>query len=1007
MDVLVMGLICVGFIPLVALVKVLKAERHVDDLKREVQRLRDQLDGLTDRFAGRTSASGPLGQAVRPTETKQAALAKPEPKHFSLPSDSKESRAARLAEKQKKTPAPKPASVLPPIIESPKTVPHVEPAAKPSESAKPEKAVATAQAGMPRLPKVDAESIEMKLGTYWFVRIGVMLVLTALGFLAYHTKGFGFIELSPGAKVSLFYLLSAAMGGVGFWLQRTKEQLKNYGQVLLAGGFAAVYFTTYAAHVIPPVKIIDNATFALLLLFAWGGFMVWFADRLKSETIALFATGASYYATYVPLIHDDGTGGVSWVILFSNLVLAVAAVVFMLRNRWLKMPVLSLSASYAGFLLWRLRVIGDPSLTIAVSFAVSLWVVYTAAVFLSRSGAFSDRQRAAFLTANNAAMFGLLTVDVLKYPESEFWILPMAAGVALLGCAVAAARFLEDQSLSRKSYLTQGLVLVTLGLMTMRLAGSLEGPILAAESVVLLFMAIRRDNFIIQIGALAVSAIAVLYALIDIGTGSADYWLGGLSVMVFLLFNARLCHARIESALEPVLRPRVSYLTGLGLVVGLAAFLVKADDVVPWQDWIAAILLTATALFTGSVYRLKIREFLLLGQVPGAIGLLYALGLAESAGGFSWPLCCAFVLALGQAHWWRWQRDQFTECCPDGPLAKQLPMIIEAGLSGGFVLSLLVWFHEGVDLEHQWLWVGALVSVGMTVYAVFTRARFVGLFSQVYLLMSCWVMVELCLGSKDKHVVFALIPIVTMYLMNIAVPIAIARIGQVPEMIHSWVGWIQLAYRIIAAALGLLWIGNYVPEEWRVLVFIAVGMVFFAMQFLRPAREWQWLALAYAVIGYLALAGQFVGGEAYWKSLVAIVALFGVQQLGRRLAVDEKVPDRIHQWLILVGGALLFIWLSIKVSNIVSEMEMGGHGARTITWSLLAVVYFGLGLGLKERWYRLMGLGTLAIALVSLAPIIWGMSTPMKIASFFVMGGVFLGLGFVYTRFKEQIKNLL
>ena len=105
--------------------------------------------------------------------------------------------------------------------------------------------------------------------------------------------------------------------------------------------------------------------------------------------------------------------------------------------------------------------------------------------------------------------------------------------------------------------------------------------------------------------------------------------------------------------------------------------------------------------------------------------------------------------------------------------------------------------------------------------------------------------------------------------------------------------------------------------------------------------------------------------------------------------------------MILVGGALLFIWLSIKVSDI------GEHGARTIAWSLLAVVYFGTGLGLRERWYRLMGLGTLAIALVSLVPIIWGMSTPMKIASFFVMGGVFLGLGFVYTRFKEQIKNLL
>jgi hypothetical protein len=348
-----------------------------------------------------------------------------------------------------------------------------------------------------------------------------------------------------------------------------------------------------------------------------------------------------------------------------------------------------------------------------------------------------------------------------------------------------------------------------------------------------------------------------------------------------------------------------------------------------------------------------------------------------------------------------------------------------------------------------------------------------------------------------------------MYLMNIGIPVAIARIGQVPELIHTWVANIQLVYRIIAAALGLLWISNFVPDEWRVLVFIAVGVVFFAMQFLRPAREWQWLALAYAVIGYLVLAGQFYDGKACWLSLVAIVALFGVQQLARRCEVEKKVPDLTHQWLILGGGALLFIWLSIRVSDLNGDglltiawtilavgyfglglglkerwyrltglgtlalalvsltnefiggeaywknllaigvlfgaqqfsrrykgkktlpdwahqwlilvggallfiwlsikvsNEMGGHEARTIAWSLLAVVYFGAGLGLRERWYRLMGLGTLAIALVSLVPIISGMTTEMKIASFFVMGGVFLGLGFVYTRFHEQLKKLL
>jgi hypothetical protein len=1020
---ILMGLICGGvvlIVPLLAFAKASGTAKELGDLKQKVQRLQGRLNEMSDQFADSESVSVPLGQAERPPETKpkeseikQAALAKPEPKHFTLPSDFKESREARLGEKQKKAPAPKQPLAPPPVIQSPKTVSLVEPAAKPSEPAKPEKVAATAQAGMPRLPKVDAQSIEMKLGTYWFVRIGVMLLLTGLGVLAYYKKNF-FFELTPQAKVSVFYLLSAVMGGVGFWLQRNKENLKNYGQVLLAGGFAGVYFTTYAAHlpiwlnisndtVDTMIRVIPDPTTSLLLLFAWGCFMVWVADRLKSETIALFAIGASYYATYVPLIHSGGTDDVSdWVILFSNLVLAVAAVVFMLRNRWLKMPVLSLSASYAGFLLWRLRA-DEPSLTIAVSFAVSLWVVYTAAVFLSRSGALSDRQRAVFLTANNAAMFALLTVDVLNEPK--FWILPMVVGATLLGCALAAARWLEDQSLSRKSYLTQGLVLVTLGLMTMKMSDSIRGPILAAESVVLFFMAIRRNNFIIQIGALIVSAIAVIYAFIDIEDRSPDYLLGGLSVMVFLLFNARLCHERIESALESILRPRVSYLTGLGLFIGLAAFLREPLKVVPSEEWIPTILLATTVLFTVSVYRLKIREFVLLGQALGAIGLLFALSLAGKTSEFTWPLFCAFVLTLGQAHWWRWQRDRLIDCCPDGPLAKRLPMIIEAVLSGGFVLSLLVLLHTGVNLGSKWLWVGAVVSVGMTVYAVYTRARFVGLFSQVYLLMSCWVMFKICTATSttttDSLAILALIPIVTMYLMNIGIPVAITRIGRVPEMIHTWVANIQLAYRIIAAALGLLWIGNYVPQEWRVLVFIAVSAVFFAMQFLRPAREWQWLALAYAVIGYLVLAGQFIEGDAFLLSLVAIVALFGVQQLGRRLAVEEKVPEKVHQWLILAGGALLFIWLSIKVS------DMGEHGARTIAWSLLAVVYFVAGLGLRERWYRLMGLGTLAIALVSLVPIIWGMSTEMKIASFFVMGGVFIGLGFVYTRYQEQLKKLL
>lgn len=980
---------------IVALAKPSPSVAEIWKIKHTMQLLQEQVDGLKARFP----SSRPLDQAEQQTanekeaiQSGQAGLSVPEPKTSS----------SLKYGKPQEIPSPPP---LIPEDSEPKELEQfpdqgqtIDPDFKPSEPAEPEpiepeRVAAVERAETPMPTGMDTKSIEMKLGTYWFVRIGVMLILTGLGILAYYKKQF-FIDLSPAVKLSIFYLMSAAMAGVGFRLQRTKAALINYGQVLVAGGFAGVYFTTYAAHVFEPVQVIENPKVALLLLFSWGGFMAWFADRIKSGTIAFFAISASYYATYVPLIH---TGAVlsQWVILFSNLTLAVASVFFLLRNRWQKIPVLSMAASYAGFLLWSVRV-EEASLLIATFFAAGLWVVYTAAVFLSRDESFGDRRRAAFLTFNNLVTFALLTNELMKKGEVEFWVLPMTFGILLLCCVVAAQRFIPSHDLSRKSYLSQGLVLVTLGLMTMQMSDSIRGPILAAESVMLLFMAIRHGNFIVQISSFCVAAIAAVYACISFVLGSPDYLLGGLFTGVMLLFNAWLCHLRLESSSQSMMRLRVSCLTGVGIFVGMSAFLGHSIQVASLWAWVPAILLATTLLFTGSVYRLKIREFLLLGQVPGIWVLMHSIDLAKSINEFAWQFCCASAITLGLAHWWRLQRNRFFECCPDRPLVKRLTVTIEAIFSAGFVFQVTAVFHSRPGEE--WLWLGPLLTVAMTLYSVFTRARLIGLFSQVCLLISC--LMVLVKGS-DEYAPLALIPILTMYLMNLGIPIVIERLGQMTDRMNAMVRRVQLAYCIIATPLGLLWIHRFVQSEWKVVVFILVSMAFFAVHQVRPNRKWAWTALAYALFGYCSLIIQFMGGEAYWKSLLALVALFAAQQLARRRENELKVPDWIHKWLILFGGAFLFIWLSIKVSDV------GGHGLRSIAWTLLGVCYLGSGLGLKERWYRLIGLGTLAIALFSLVPIIWQMSTNMKIVSFFVMGLVFIGLGYVYTRFKEQIRKLL
>ena len=133
MEPILMGLICGGVVliaPLFALAKASGTAKELEDLKKKVYRLQGRLNEMRDQFADTESVPGPLGQAEQPPETKpkeseikQAALAKPEPKRFILPSDFKESREARLAEKQKKTPAPKQPLAPPPIIQSPKRLP--------------------------------------------------------------------------------------------------------------------------------------------------------------------------------------------------------------------------------------------------------------------------------------------------------------------------------------------------------------------------------------------------------------------------------------------------------------------------------------------------------------------------------------------------------------------------------------------------------------------------------------------------------------------------------------------------------------------------------------------------------------------------------------------------------------------------------------------------------------------------------------------------------------------
>lgn len=78
--------------------------------------------------------------------------------------------------------------------------------------------------------------------------------------------------------------------------------------------------------------------------------------------------------------------------------------------------------------------------------------------------------------------------------------------------------------------------------------------------------------------------------------------------------------------------------------------------------------------------------------------------------------------------------------------------------------------------------------------------------------------------------------------------------------------------------------------------------------------------------------------------------------------------------------------------------------AVTLLWLLVAVVLFGLGIGLKAVWLRLFGVILMGVTLAKLVLLdSLRFSTVQKIIAYLTLGVLLLAVGFFYQRFKEKL----
>lgn len=588
-----------------------------------------------------------------------------------------------LAELKYGPPAP-PAVAAPPIADT-EAGPPPEPPAPAIQSLP---APAPPQAApvpppLPPPPPAQKNSLEMKVGTVWLARIGIVILLTGLVFLGNYAWQSLVEHFGSIAKLAVLYLAGSALCTIGLLLERKRPALKSYSGILIAGGLASIYYTTYAAHYIPSLKVIASPLAAGLLLVGLAGAIGWVADRRNSQSTAALAILLAFYASAVnPLTYFT---------LFSNALLGLAAVFLMVRRRWLAVPFLALAATYWSYLYWRIAEnwkfweasgTGDADVTVRLVFLSIYWMVFTAGIFVANRPGVSAAVRVVFSTLNDAAFFSLAALAISGNHHDRIWIVALVFGLVQFALSLGARRVHGPDTPLAAAWLAKALFFLTLAIL-IRCAGDSLGIILAVECSLLVFAASRFPSRVLAAaGPLAgmLALVAGLFAL----DGSARFASAGLTAAL-LLGNAWFCR-------RPVFSIRALLLSMSGVALGSAVLIHRLPD--SWEG--TGLGLFGLALVAGLPLH-KCRELSLAALVASIASALGQFAALDTTG--FWPSIVALGLLVAIA--------------VTGPLVAGGDKVLRIPSGILAIAATLIW----------WLWVNRHVSEGHQFWLIaFTAA---------------------------------------------------------------------------------------------------------------------------------------------------------------------------------------------------------------------------------------------------------------------------------------------
>ncbi len=868
-----------------------------------------------------------------------------------------------------------------------------------------------------------ALDVEEVLGTDWLNKLGiVLLVLGVAFFLAYQLKTMG-----PAGKVLVGFVTAGVMLAAGIWFERG-ARYRILARAGIGGGWALLFFTTYAMYHVPAAQVLTSQPADLVLMLVVAAAMVAHTLRYRSQVV----TGLAFLLAFltVTISHSNVYS------LAAGVVLAAALVVIVGRMQWFELEVFGILASYLNHFLW-LRPIIDamqgkrhpfPEFLPSAAILVLYWLIFRLSyVFRSTKGEGQERISTAAALLNSSLLLALLKYQSV-HPEWAFWAL-LVIGAVETG--------LSQLPVTRRRR-TAVIVLCTLGVVLLiaafpfRYSGMRLSVLWLAEAEALLLIGVwtkeivfRRLGMIASVlvagQLIAYDAAEIFGRRMDDADLRADFALAILFVVAAAVFYAnthwvlRRWPDLFITEFDRVGMQRLSYAgAAMALVAAWIAF-PEAWTAVAWCGLglglaVAARKLTAQELGYQATF---------LAAVAAIRVLAINLEATEKFHGLTLRLVTIALVAALLYVTSRWMGSAAGEPAPERSLS--FSGIAAQGYvwAASFLLSLLAWYElRPVGVADAWV-VGGLILLELGL----TRKR-LSLRLQAYVALAASFLriffVNLNAAGAPGEVsprFYTVVPIMLAFFyaywrleQSRDESAAVERRFRASDLC-CWLGtitvaslmrfeleadWVAAAWAALAfALLAMAWrSGHRVFLYQGLLVVLGVLLRTVLHNFYErsyfPAPLWESRWVTVGVTVALVLASLPVAFQIRRKGEISdetgMVRL--VQGLGRR-------PEQ------------LFFFIAIGLLTVLLALEMR-LGMVTLSWGLEGLAVFLLALWLGERSFRLTGLGLLLLCVGKiLVDDVWRLSLRDKYLTFMVLGGALLFVSFLWTRYRETIRQYL